>query len=291
MFSKFFLLIFIYLQIISTLDLKINDKSKNTCTIDILNSLSNYLSFTKNNNRDQKVGFKCTIIKPSNFTLDMKSFTIVEKYIKNQPGNIKEELNIEFNWPLDKKASNSLTKNFGILSFKHLVNNWFKYSDKINYYNAARVYFRNLNNIQIDLFNNLSNSFDQYTVIWLNLINSDLRFTIDGKTVKTCTEITSNFNSIFQIRLAKDQYFDMLGCHFPLPLCPLVFKNSYLNDMFIYDLIETFYKTNLVKFSNETFDDLKSTIYSLILENCENIPLETSFLHSSVFNELLTKPL
>ena len=124
------------------------------------------------------------------------------------------------------------------------------------------------------------------------LINSDLRFTIDGKIIKTCSDIISAYNerfkidSLFQVPLVLERRFYLFGCRFPPTLCPLIFNKSFINYFFILDIVDTFYKTNLIKFSNEPFEDLNSYIMTLYISHSENIILDTTFLNSFVFENL-----
>ena len=67
------------------------------------------------------------------------------------------------------------------------------------------VHIHNLDSIELDLLGNKT----FLNIESILLINSDLRFTIDGKPVKTCADITSflngtfNITSLFQIQLGK----------------------------------------------------------------------------------------
>ena len=81
----------------------------------------------------------------------------------------------------------------------------------------AFVNFHNLYSIELDLFDE---TYDSGIEI-IYLINSDLRFTIDGKSVKTCVDISSarngtafNISSLFQIPLVKIKGFYLFGCRF-----------------------------------------------------------------------------
>lgn len=114
-----------------------------------------------------KIGLKCRI-KNSDFTLDTKSYEIIKKNIQEYQKR-KGKLGVaEFHWT---KTSSSLTRQFNISAFIHLFT---------NFYFHVWVHFRNLKLIDLDLF-------DEPTIFinHIYLENSDLRFTNDGKPVKT----------------------------------------------------------------------------------------------------------
>ena len=159
----------------------------------------------------------------SNFTLDNESYNTIERKIKKYQNRSESLGIIEFNWPSfdHQKQTSSLTKKFNLATFMRLFNNF-----NLNPW----VYFHNLQSIELDLFD------DEPTYSAteeIQFINSDLRFTIDGKHVKTCVDITSARNrtfkisSLFQIPLGRhDQSIFLFGCRFSLTLCPLIFQNT-----------------------------------------------------------------
>lgn len=78
----------------------------------------------------------------------------------------------------------------------------------------------------------------------------------------------------------------MISCSFSQKLCPLVFANTHIDSLNINDLVDTFYKTNILRFTNNTFDTLNSYIEELHLTKVENIPLDLNFINPSVFRNL-----
>ena len=249
------------------LDLNKNQAEK-YCRITKISYLYNFLG--KEIFFRKSTGLKCDI-QNSDFTLDNTSFYAIAKNIKEYETTKRIKF-FEFNWSIDKKASSSLTQQFNLSALME----FFKYT---NY--SAKIIIRNLKSIELQLF---TKSYNSISIILI--FNSDLRFTIDLKTVKTCADIKivqSKITSLFQIPFGNEKKIFLFGCRFPVTLCPLIFLNNNIHKLFIFNLIDTFYKTNLMKFSNETFEDANSSIYSLYLYNCENIDLDVSFLNSSVF--------
>ena len=57
-------------------------------------------------------------------------------------------------------------------------------------------------------------------------------------------------------------------------ICPLLFMNSHIDALRLYDLIDTFYKRSILSFSNETYTNLNSNINYVVLYNVANINLD-----------------
>lgn len=236
-------------------------------------------------------GFKCDITR-SNFTFDLdkndqKIKTEMSKHITNITGGIF--ITVEMNWRKNM-AKSSLTRQFNMLKLMD-------YFTDVDYVIVLSLV--NLHGFELNLLDQPSDSwiFLNNSLERINLINSDIRFLIDRKEVKTCQEIISssirknNIASLFQIPAvgSHDSTFNkvfLFGCRFKQILCPLVFTNSNLRSLILFDQANTFYKTNLLRFSNETFNYLNSSIKRLHLFRSLNLALDTRFLHPSVFNKL-----
>lgn len=171
-----------------------NYQAQKSCAIKKVKFLADFVG--KEIFYGQELGLKCDITH-SNFTLDNESYKTIERKLKKYQNRSKSLGIIEFNWPSFRdrqKQAFSLTKKFNLASFLRL----FKTFD-----NHPWVYFHNLHSIELDLFD--EKPFYSATKE-IQIINSDLRFAIDGKHVKTCADITSaarkeafKISSLFQI--------------------------------------------------------------------------------------------
>ena len=183
-----------------------------------------------------------------------------------------------FEWP--KHGTNILENSFNLTRMlDYLV--YFKwYSD---------IHFNNLSGFEIDLSGNnasvIENSRDVKTII---CVACTINFYTNGKLIKSCDDIESNSTimSILQIRLSKYQEIAFDISDYPTNICPLVFKNSNMRKLFLMGLADTFYKKNILKFTNDVFNNLNSTIYTLQLEKVESITLDLTLLNPSVFKKL-----
>lgn len=269
--------IFICLLKISHVEMKNNNQARNYCAIKKVKALNIFEG--KERFHKEIIGLKCDI-KNSDFTFDLESYNSIENKIIEYQKKTKFNY-VEFIWPSKIKESSRLTKQFNISAFSKLSRHFRGAQSFVN--------FDNLNSIELNLFDEpIVNLTSQ-----IFLMNSDLIFTIDGKSVKTCADITLARNgtfkiaSLFQMPFKDKQRFYLFGCRFPKTICPLVFEGSLIQYFYIFGLSNTFYKTNLMKISNETFNNLDSNILELFIYHSENIALETSFINPSVFEEII----
>lgn len=195
--------------------MKSSNQAKDNCGIKKVNFFKDI--FGRDIFYEQKIGLKCDI-KNSEFTFDTESYQAMKKQLKEYKKNKSIKIgNAEINWPNEKKAAtSSLTKQFNISAFVDLVHYFYYY---------PCIFLHNLYSIELDLlFIETVNKMEQ-----IHLINSDLRFSIDGKPVKTCTDIitasngTFKINSLSQIPLIGEKGFYLFGCRFPFKIYPLVF--------------------------------------------------------------------
>ena len=79
---------------------------------------------------------------------------------------------------------------------------------------------------------------------------------------------------------------DLLNCEYKFKLCPLLFNNTWINELSLDGLTNTFYKKNILEFENQTFNSLNSTIFLINIYKSENVDLDLNFLNPSVFKYL-----
>lgn len=157
-----------------------------------------------------------------------------------------------------------------------------------------RIYLANLDAIEIDLgINDNSSETRETGYSEVSVIDSRFDFRLDGKPVETCQQfIDANLTepkSIFQIT-PNHAYLEMYWHNpkFVRPLCPLLFKHARLFILPISGVVNTFYKQNLLSFTNDTFEyDLDSKIYDVtFLKRCENMIIDAKLLNRFVFSQI-----
>lgn len=205
----------------------------------------------------------------------------------NQFNSCFSELNNFVNVRFPKRYSLSTNFNLsGLVQFLLLFDGYFQ------------IYLTNLAAIEIDAGINYENSSDaefdssvRYSRI--DLFNSRLDFKLNGRPVKTCQQlIDANLaepKSLFQISPNKTYIrMAMINQIFIRPLCPLLFRHARISTLGLSSIINTFYKRNVLSFTNNEFqeDYLDSSIIYLNIHRSENIEVDEKFLNPSVFAQL-----
>ena len=148
--------------------------------------------------------------------------------------------------------------------------------------------FTSIKAFDLDLFN-LS---DSIKTSFTYFLNCDFNFYIDERKLSSCqdfyTNITTNSyiepKSIFQ---SKSNYtFIVLSETKDTDrICPLVFKNFFSDKYLSIAGVNSFYSRRILRFSNDTFVDLNSSIYLVIID-INNIELNLELLNPSVFEKI-----
>lgn len=164
-----------------------------------------------------------------------------------------------------------------------------------------RIYFANLHSIEVDLGKQFNSSWSYYNrsafgfFYEIYLHNTRLDFRLKGKPVKTCQQLMASnqtkIKSVFQIDPKKNYiYIGLLNPRFVRPLCPLLFKYSRISFLDINGIVNTFYKRNVLSFTNDTLKkNIYSEIYNLKITKSENIELDATLLNPIVFKDLESK--
>lgn len=125
----------------------------------------------------------------------------------------------------------------------------------------------------------------------LNIFNTVFDFRLDGKPVKSCDDMNKTEpRSLFQVS-PKQENIEMfwLNNKYIRPMCPLLFNNTRISKLTINGMYNTFYKQNVLTFTNDTFDDLNLSIVFLKLFKSENLVVDEKLLNPSVFKNLKGK--
>lgn len=122
---------------------------------------------------------------------------------------------------------------------------------------------------------------------------SNFNFFVNGKLVGSCQDIIdanlTHPRSLFQLN---NRYFYSIftfhSMKFKQPICPLVFHESKLWAIKARGMVVSFFKTSIMTFTNDTFDDLDSDIFTLNLLEAENVALNFKLMNPSVFRNLIS---
>ena len=181
------------------------------------------------------------------------------------------------------------SKELTILDRQFNFTNLFRYIKYMKYYTDVHLW--NLNGFDLNFL--YGKSFNHRSHIdKIQLSKCRLDFYHKKKKINSCEDILkadiSSIMSIFQLRLANqslNRYFVLRNVEYKQSICPLVFQNSNIPRLALIDLANTFYKRNVLSFTNETFSDLNSDITYLRLNKLENVNIDLKLLNPSVFNK------
>ena len=154
--------------------------------------------------------------------------------------------------------------------------------------------FVNLKGLELDIIESSDKSLDLMTAgyfYYFNCIRCTFEFYSNGRSVNTCQDIIDSnktfVRSLFQLKGVSKEAINMalFDPQFKTTLCPLVFKNTFIDFFPIIGLTDTFYKRSILSIENRTFDDLNTIIRTLYLI-AENININSNLLNQLVFQNL-----
>lgn len=194
---------------------------------------------------------------------------------------------LEIRWPY-WSSWNRASSNVFILDRRFDFARLIDYTEYMKWF--TRLSLINLRGLELQIIDNDEQSkfiFSRF-IFRVACIHCTMRFFIDGKLIKSCDDILSAANasdrimSIFQIRPRLADIF-LSDVDFPQTVCPLVFANTLVSRLTILGLMQTFYRTSVLRFENRTlFDGFRSNIGAIILD-VQNIKLDSSLLNPLVF--------
>lgn len=124
-----------------------------------------------------------------------------------------------------------------------------------------------------------------------------------GKLIESCQDLVADANftsidprSVFQIASILELYeIHFKACQFRTRTCPLMFRYTQLYSLVFTKMVNTYIKTNVLKFSfesqqqqlsNKTDIELNSNITQLLLNRVYNIDLDSNLLNKDVFSKV-----
>jgi len=251
-----------------------NCKIPEGCKVDYFNVIGAiYKVFFK------KLSMKCDLKSAHPFPFDGNS-PLLRKNEYCEIDNTIPEVILKWN----KKELSILDSTFNLSNFLNYIYYFSGY---------VTVCMINLKGINITL---LGGNFNDWMTqnSWIDnlyIVNSEMSFYIGKEKNRSCQDFYENvseINSIFQIKKYNGNIVVWLtNCKFREKICPLVFNNSKIEQLLINNLANTFFKKNLLQFDkNSLFYEVNSNIYNLMLQNVQNIDLDTNLVNPSVFQSI-----
>ena len=172
------------------------------------------------------------------------------------------------------------SNDLNILDKRFNFSNVLRYS---SYYPSIRkkVKLWNLKGFDVDIRNVKNESEDNFI---FSFSNCRLDLYHNKKRINSCQDIydlnITRIESIFQ-RNPYDLYLRNIDYNQNI-ICPLIFNNTDISLLTFRDMFNTFYKRNVVKFSNENITRFECNIFSFNLENLHDINLDLNILNPSI---------
>ena len=199
----------------------------------------------------------------------------------------------------DQKCDNyDPMRNYIYVIFKWTSNELRIFDNRLNFSNVMRYYsyFNNIRLLKIEFWDVKGfdvNIFKDENLIVakppigiISLSKCRLDFYYNKKKISFCQEIIdfnmTQFNSIFQSPSSQIVLRNMENNE---NICPLVFLNSKIDYFFLMKMSDTFYKRNILSFSNDTYTNLNSDIKIFSMYNIDNVKIDTNLLNPSIFNQ------
>ena len=153
------------------------------------------------------------------------------------------------------------------------------------------IRFRFLKGFDVDSFNfTLTNNeaFSGDGFYWFHYIDSSIAFYKNGKLLKSCAEFSSQPRSIFQVFHHENLNILILNSNFKI-MCPLAFSNSYIYRLFLFHLIDSFYKTNILKFFDlpKNISHINATLKYVRFCGYGGITLNPRVINRHMFNQTI----
>lgn len=236
-----------------------------------------------------------------------KKFSVIMCEIKSDEFEYKEPSNITGCFNFSSEMIDITVKgNFDLINtvFRWTTTNEEQslFDKRLNFTNALRYFeiFFDFSGIQIwsakgfdlELYQDIRN----IIILYVECFGCRLEFYSNHKRINSCEDMRklnrSNISSLFQLSYNYNIYI-LRNCEFKQIICPLVFMNVKLREFMITDIVDTFYKKNVLTFDylpEDQSSSLNSNIWELLLYNVYNINLDMKILNPAVFKmtELIT---
>ena len=194
-----------------------------------------------------------------------------------------KKTNIIFKWSSQNELS-ALEERF---NFTNLMR-YLSFFDPIVYIN-----FWGINGFDVRFLGENFNISEKSLYI-IVLSDCRLNFYHNRKRINSCqdfidlniTKIASIFQISFDNLNDNTKGIQLRNIEYKGNICPFVFQNANFLHVLFNDLVDSFYKKNVLTFSNETYPQLNSVIRSVQIHNVYNINIDLKLLHQSVFNKL-----
>ena len=243
------------------------------------------------------------------YSYNQKELYTYPQIICDVTDNEEFELNFKDPTPLMNSDEKCSTNFYGYITINYIIFKWtwssneakilekrFNFTNVMRYLSFFKPYvyinFWSLNGFDVNFLGE-SYNMTVKSLSGIALLDCSLNFYHNKRKINSCQHFSdlniTQIRSIFQIRYDNKDFYrriELKNIKYKESICPFVFQNAKIGCVLFNDLVDTFYKKNVLTFSNETYPQLNSDIESVQLYNCYNINIDLNLLHQSVFYNL-----
>lgn len=284
------------------------------CLAGLVDYISNQFGY--DNHYSRIAGIHCTIRRNNALKLEFPAKPLRTSQVNTcfaiTNANSTDPLIVELHWPSSSLfISSSTQEKNNILDEKFNMTNFLRFFIYSRWY--VNAHFINLKGFDLDIDKTTTTtttstttsttSIENHSLSSISFINCRLVFYVDStRRVRSCVDIRSNnvttIRSIFQISSPSVRNgIEILlnNCEFKDRVCPLVFRNANIRWLHVYNLVDSFYRRNVLEFWNDENNDddspplkaaLNSIVSMLFLDKIDNVDLDTRLLNPRVFASL-----
>ena len=223
--------------------------------------------------------------------------------------DVNENVEFSFKDPVMTTDEKCFTDSYTYFRISYIIFRWtssnelsilekrFNFTNLVRYSNffmpELHISFWGIKGFDVQFLGEIYNMPEKsFSVIALSDCN--LNFYHNKKKINSCqhfsdlniTEIRSIFQISFNNASDVSKRIELRNIDYKENICPFVFQNSKITMVLLNDLMDSFYKKNVLTFSNETYPQLNSNIGRVEIHNSYNIELDMKLLHQSVFYNL-----
>ena len=242
---------------------------------------------------ESKIGMRCDIFEGFRFEFNLSLAKDSNGTLKCNLDIDKDEATFEMRWPNRDEEKSILDQNFSLSNLFTLVETF------------TLTTSSSLNLINVKGFEIINQKYVRSFIIRkIICLSCKIKFYIGKSLIKSCQDILeanmTDIQSIFQIYPLNFFFgypfydfgyikINLIESDFgKYPWCPLVFYHSRISFLTLKGLVNSFYKTNILTFSDTNdYSSFYSEIQSLELNNVQNIDLDLKFLNRLVFKKLV----
>lgn len=159
--------------------------------------------------------------------------------------------------------------------------------------NYITFYFRYINGFHVNFYKNFSiPKYQKKTSASIKIYESKFYFFLNGKRLDSCALLKqANYSERWVFQTFEIHGLHIISPRFKYDICPWLFSHLNAYKLYVGNLVNTFYKKNVLRFSNDYQEEssrtkLITSFSNIILEHLVDIDINSTILHPLVFGHV-----